>query len=147
MRDRTLCFGKRSRPLVDRGALVGAFIDSSIRSRTCLAITLGWSGGSKRSFLDAGAAVHWGIPLVEVSRRLVANSLNGQRIGRITKPTVPLRLLISSNHQETITLLIIDPLPSPVILGHPWMVTYKPAMDWKRHEILGWSCLFDKMPA
>ena len=27
----------------------------------------------------------------------------------------------------------------PVVLGHPWMVKHNPEMDWKRHEILGWS--------
>ena len=60
--------------------------------------------GAKESFLDAEAAARWAIPLVEVSRPLVANSLNGQNIGRITKATVPLHLLISGNHQETISL-------------------------------------------
>ena len=138
-RNRTLYLdlpGKRARPLVERGALVGAFqIESSTRSHICLPVTLNWTGGTKRtsalldsgaeeSFLDAEAAVRWGIPLVEVSRPLVANSLNGQNIGGITKATIPLHLLVSGNHQETISLLIIDTPYSPVILGHPWMVKH-----------------------
>ena len=101
-------------------------VESSTRSRTCLPVTLTWTGGSKKtsalidsgmekSFLDAGAAARWGVPLVEVSHPLVANSLNGQRIGRITKATVPIRLQISSNHQETISLLIID---NPALTDH-----------------------------
>ena len=121
--------GKMSRPLVERGAIVGVIpIKSSTQSRTYLPVTLNWTGGSKKtsvlidsgaeeSFFDAGAAAHWGIPLVEVSRPLVANSLNGQGIRCITKATIPLCLLISSNHQETISLLIIDTPHSPVILG------------------------------
>ena len=67
---------------------------------------------------------------MEISRPLVASSLNGQRIGRITKPTIPLRLLVSGNHQETISLLIIDTPHSLVILGHPWMVKHNPELDW-----------------
>ena len=150
-RSGTLCLdqpGKRAHPLVERGALVGIPIESSTYSRTCLPVTLNWTGctrktsalldsGAEESFLDAEAAARWGIPLVEVSHPLVANSLNGQNIGRITKATVPLHLLISGNHQETITLLIIDTPHSPVI--HPWMVMHSPEVDWKRHEIMGWS--------
>ena len=141
----------RARPLVERGALVGAFhLESSTHSCTCLPVTLVWPGGTRRmlalldsgakeSFLDTETAARWGIPLVEVSRPLVANSLNGQNIGRITKATIPLQLHISGNHQEEISLLIIDTPHSPVILGHLWMVKHSPEIDWGKHEILGWS--------
>ena len=93
---------------------MGAFQhESSTRSRTCLPVTLEWPGGSQETsalldsgaeerFLDAETATRWGIPLVEVSSPLVANSLNGQNIGRITKATIPLKLHISGNHQEKI---------------------------------------------
>ena len=124
--------GKGSHPLVEQGALVGVIpIESSTCSRTCLPVTLNWTGGNEKtsalldsgaeeSFLDAGNAACWGIPLVEVSRPLVANSLNGQRIGCITKATVPLHLLVSGNHQKTISLLIIDTFsgnPGPSMNG------------------------------
>ena len=89
--------------------------------------------------MDAETAVRWGIPLVEVSSPLVANSLNGQNIGRIMKVTTPLKLRISGNHQEKISLLIIDTPHSPVILGHPWMVKHNPEIDWGKHKILGWG--------
>ena len=95
--------------------------------------------GAEESFLDSETAVRWGIPLVEVSRPLVANSLNGQNIGRITKATIPLQLLISGNHQEKISLLIIDTPHSPVILVHAWMVKHSPEVDWGKHGILGWN--------
>ena len=109
------CPVKGTCPLVERRALVGIFsFESSTRSRTCLPVTLDWLGGTqktsalldsgaKESFLDAETAVRWGIPLVEVSRPLEANSLNGQNIGHITWATIPLRLCISGNHQEEIT--------------------------------------------
>ena len=129
---------KRACPLVEGGALVGVFsIKSSTYSRTCLPVILDWLGGTwktsalldsgvKDSFLDAETAIRWGIPRVEVFCPLVANSLNGQNIGRITKATIPLRFCISGNHQEEILLLIIDTPHSPVILGHPWMVKHSP---------------------
>ena len=107
---------KRQRPLVKRGSLVGAFhLDSSNRRHTCLPVTLEWAGRAKKTsalldsgaeerFLDATVAAQWGVPLVEVSKPLVASSLNGQRLGRITKATRPLRMKISGNHQEEILL-------------------------------------------
>ena len=145
------CPSKRPHPLVERGALVAVIpIESSNQSRTCLPVIINWTGGTKKtstlldsgaeeSFMDAGTATRCGIPLVEVSHPLVANSLNGQRLGRITKATIPLCLLVSGNHQETIPLLIIDTPHLPVVLGHPWMVKHNPELDWKRHDILGWS--------
>ena len=69
----------------------------------------------------------------------MANSLNGQNIGHITKATIPIQLQVSGNHKEKISLLIIDTPHSPVILGHPWMVKHSPEVDWAKHEIIGWS--------
>ena len=46
---------------------------------------------------------------------------------------------ISGNHQEELSLLIIDTPHLPVVLGHPWMVKYRPQVDWARHEILEWD--------
>ena len=67
--------------------------------------------------------------------------ISGQNIGRITKATIPLRLLISGNHQEEISLLIIDTPHLPVILGYPWRIKHSPEVDWGKHEILGWNTL------
>ena len=129
-------------------------LESSSKNHcTCLPVTLQWPGGAQKtsalldsgaeeSFLDAKTAARWGVPLVEVSKPLVANSLNGQHIGRITWitwTTIPLTLRISGNHQEELSLLIIDTPHSPVVLGHPWMAKHRPRVDWARHEILGWD--------
>ena len=141
------CPMRRPRPQ----SRVAAFqLDSSNRRRTCLPVTLEWAGrakktsalldsGAEESFLDATVAAQWGVPLVEVSKPIVASSLNGQRLGRITKATRPLRMKISGNHQEEISLLIIDTPHSPVVLGHPWMAKHRPQVDWARHEILEWD--------
>ena len=95
--------------------------------------------GAEESFLDAETAARWGVPLVEVSRPLVANSLNGQRLGRINRATVPLMLQISGNHQEEMSLLVLDTPHSPVVLGHPWMAKHCPEVNWDTHQILGWG--------
>ena len=154
------CPVKRPRPLVEQEALVGvSHLDSSNRHCTCLPVTLQWPGGSRKasalldsgaeeSFLDTATAARWGVPLVEVSRPLVANSLNGQRLGRITQATIPLKLRISGNHQEEISLLILDTPHSPVILGHPWLAKHRPKVDWETHRILGWdaACAIELKP-
>ena len=125
-------------------------LDSSNRQRTCLPVTLEWAGrarktsalldsGAEDSFLDATVTAQWGVPLLEVSKPLVASSLNGQWLGRITKATRPLKMRISGNHQEEISLLIIDTPHSPVVLSNPWMAKHKPPVDWVRHEILEWG--------
>ena len=123
-------------------------IDSYTKNCTCLPVTLEWSGRWKKtsalldswaeeSFLDARVVARCGVPLVEIPQPLVANSLKGQHISRITHATVPIKLLTSGNHQETISLFIIDTPHSPVVLGHPWMVKRNPELDWKRHKIVG----------
>ena len=123
-------------------------LDSSNRQRACLPVTLEWPGKARKtsvlldveeSFLDAIVAAKWGVPLVEVSKPLVARSLNGQQLGRITQVTRPLKMRISGNHQEEISLLMIDTPHSPVVLGHPWMAKHRPQVDWARHEILEWD--------
>ena len=50
-----------------------------------------------------------------------------------------LRMRISGNHQEEISLLIIDTPHSPVVLGHPWMAKHQPQVDWVKHKILEWD--------
>ena len=128
---------KRTRPLVEQGSLVGAFrIDTSTRSRTCLPVTLDWPGrsqktsalldsGAEESFIDGKTANRWGIPLVQRSRPLLANSLNGQNIGRIMKATILIQLQVSGNHKEKISLLIIGhpPLPPPFSDTRGWWST------------------------
>ena len=75
-------------------------LDASNRRCTCLPVTLEWPGGARKtsalldsgaeeSFLDATIAAQWGVPLVEVSKPLVARSLNGQWLGWISQATVP----------------------------------------------------------
>ena len=90
--------------------------------------------GAEESFLDATVSAQWGVPLVEVSKPLVASSLNGQQLGHITQATRPLKMRLSGNHQEEISLLIINIPHSPVVLGHPWMAKHRPHVDWARHE-------------
>ena len=80
-----------------------------------------------------------GSPPSSSSKQLVANSLNGQHIRRITRTTIPLTLKISGNHQERLSLMIIDTPHSPVVLGPPWMAKHCPRVDWAKHEILGWD--------
>ena len=145
------CPVKRPCPPVEQGSRVGAYqLDSSSRKCTCLPVTLEWPGkarktsalldsGAEESFLDATTAAHWGVPLVEVSRPLVASLLSGQRLSRIIQATRPLKMRISGNHQEEISFLIIDTPHSPVVLGHPWMAKHKLQVDWVKHEILEWD--------
>lgn len=99
--------------------------------------------GAEESFVNAGAARQWGIPSQRIERPRAANSLNDQQIGSITHSTLTLKMLVSGNHQEIIQPYVIDSPHTPVILGHPWMTTHNPEIDWGRHVIHGWksTCL------
>ncbi|KAJ8381196.1 hypothetical protein SKAU_G00019740 [Synaphobranchus kaupii] len=139
---------KSQRPLVSRGALVGIIpMESSSKHRTCLPVIIGWGGqlrkttalidsGAEENFLDAGAAVAWGVPITNMEHPLVANSLNGQLLAKITHISSPLSLRISGNHHEETKLYIIDSPHSPIILGHPWLTKHGPSLDWRTHSIM-----------
>lgn len=51
----------------------------------------------------------------------------------------PLSLLMSSNHIETISSLIIESPQYHLILGYPWLCKHNPQMDWVTGKVLGWS--------
>ncbi len=63
----------------------------------------------------------------------------GQSLPPISLSTVPITLVTSGNHSETITFLVTHSPLAPVVLGHPWLTQHNPRVDWGRNTVSEWS--------
>ncbi|KAJ8272594.1 hypothetical protein GJAV_G00091080 [Gymnothorax javanicus] len=147
----TNCPEKSQHPLVTGEAVVGTSRpEASSNCRTCIPVTLSWGNQSPRTsalvdsgvegnFLDVEVTASWGVPISPLVRPLTVFGLGGQRLAQILHQTAPVQLLVSGNHRETITFLIIRSPRSPVVLGHPWFREHGPVLDWSTHEVHEWK--------
>ena len=127
-----------------------------------LSVTLAWGGLSHscRALVDSGAAGNFidtalvrrlKIPQEALETPLSVSALDGQPIGngKVTSATTPLRLHVG-NHNEDISLHLLDSPEFPVVLGFPWLNRHNPHIDWSTGSILEWgptchaTCLFSK---
>lgn len=58
---------------------------------------------------------------------------------KITHQTIPVTLMLSGNHSETISFKIVSSVSTPLILGLPWLSLHNPQIDWQRQKIHSWS--------
>ncbi len=79
------------------------------------------------------------IPMVSLRHKISVSALNGQSLPEISLSTIPITLITSGNHSETITFLITNSPLAPVVLGHPWLTQHNPRVDWGRNTISEWS--------
>ncbi len=77
--------------------------------------------------------------MVSLHHKISVSALNGQSLPEISLSTVPITLITSGNHSETITFLITNSPLAPVVLGHPWLTLHNPRVDWGRNTISEWS--------
>ena len=54
---------------------------------------------------------------------------------------LPLSLLLSGNHHESISFFIISSPTTPLVLGLPWLRLHNPHIDWSTSTITNWSLL------
>ncbi|KAK5933649.1 hypothetical protein CgunFtcFv8_014112 [Champsocephalus gunnari] len=94
-------------------------------------------------FIDSGSdeklMLQLGIDRVLWSRPVPANALDGHLLGTVTHQTVPVHMLLSGNHHETIQFHVLRSPHIPLILGYPWLRRHNPNIDWETGAILGWS--------
>ncbi len=106
------------------------------------------------NFLDLSFAKERGIPTQLLPHPQVVTALDGRPLepGRVTEATQFLRLTIHQHQQEEAFYLIDSP-GYPVILGHPWLCTHNPWIDWSAGTILRWgptchlTCLSPSAPS
>ncbi len=95
--------------------------------------------GAEGNLLDISLAQLLHIPLVPLRHKISVSALNGQSLPQISLSTVPITLVTSGNHSETITFLVTHSPLAPVVLGHPWLTQHNPRVDWGRNTVLEWS--------
>ncbi len=102
---------------------VGALIDS----------------GAEGDFMDSGLARRLGLPSVALVDPILARTLCGTLLTKITHATKFVTLTLSGNHAEEIRFLLIHSPTAPVVLGHTWLAKHNPHIDWALNLVLGWS--------
>lgn len=95
--------------------------------------------GSDASIMDEELMLQLGIDRVPLSRPVPASALDGHLLGTVTHQTVPVHMLLSGNHHETIQFHVLRSPHIPLILGYPWLRRHNPNIDWETGAILGWS--------
>ena len=95
--------------------------------------------GADANLIDASLAHQLNIPTISVDKPRQASALDGRSIGLVTHSTVPVKLRISGNHCETISLHLINSPHVPVILGRPWLALHNPSIDWSCCKITAWG--------
>uniref|UniRef100_A0A8C6M011 ribonuclease H n=1 Tax=Nothobranchius furzeri TaxID=105023 RepID=A0A8C6M011_NOTFU len=139
---------KGAGPPVVPGILVGA--NETSESRCTLSCAIMFKQGScmlkalldsgcERNMLDNTVVQKLNIPTIPLPTPLKASSLDGGTLTTITHQTVPVNLLVSGNHQESISFFVFPSPHSPVVLGHDWLVTHNPQINWRTSQVVVWS--------
>ncbi len=141
---------KRPGPTVGLRLLSGGVSLNKASSTTLLPVRLQWAAerhegtalldsGAEGNLLDISLAQLLHIPLVPLRHKISVSALNGQSLPPISLSTVPITLVTSGNHSETITFLVTHSPLAPVVLGHPWLTQHNPRVDWGRNTVSEWS--------
>ncbi len=143
---------KRPSPIVTVRLLSGGISaeKTSSLSSTLLPVRLRWTthsfdcqalldSGAEGNFLDSTFAHKLQIPIKSLTHKISVHALNGHELPTISFTTGPVTLITSGNHTETISFLIMDSPLAPVVLGHPWLISHNPKIDWHQKSIVAWS--------
>ncbi len=142
---------KRPGPTVGLRLLSGGVFLNKASSTTLLPVRLQWAAerhegmalldsGAEGNLLDISLAQLLHIPLIPLRHKISVSALNGQSLPPlISLSTVPITLVTSGNHSETITFLVTHSPLAPVVLGHPWLTQHNPRVDWGRNTLSEWS--------
>uniref|UniRef100_A0A3B4U1I2 ribonuclease H n=1 Tax=Seriola dumerili TaxID=41447 RepID=A0A3B4U1I2_SERDU len=94
--------------------------------------------GADESLMDWGIAKRLGLKTKTLSQPIQASALNGTALFFITHITEPATLTVD-NHSERMNFYLFHSPARTLILGHPWLVSHNPHIDWPTGKILGWG--------
>ncbi len=128
---------KRSSPTVGLSLLSGGVSLNKASSTTLLPVRLQWAARrhdgmalldsrAEGNLLDISLAQLLHIPMVSLHHKISVSALNGQSLPEISLSMVPITLITSGNHSETITFLVTNSPLASVVLGHPWLTQHNP---------------------
>lgn len=110
--------------------MLEGLIPHSCRSSTLTALIDSRAVGN---FIDLETARNLNIPLHNHPPSIHAID------GKITHRIVPVTLITSALHQETITFLITTSRQQAIILGNSWLRLHDLLISWNSGTILHWS--------
>ncbi len=142
--------GKSASPAVEMRLLSGGVSLNQSSNTTLLPVRLQWAAGRHdgSALLDSGAegnlmdrtlAHRLNIPTTSLRHKIPVSALNGQPLSDITHSTIPVTLITSGNHTETMEFFITDSPMAPVVLGHPWLTRHNPRINWGQSSVSAWS--------
>ncbi|XP_073718660.1 uncharacterized protein [Misgurnus anguillicaudatus] len=143
--------GKRPSPIVRQRLLSGRIsAQKTSTTSTLLPVRLRWStmshsghalldSGAEGNFIDSSLARKLKLPFTALTHQIAPFALNGHQLPTIKYTTAPITLITSGNHTETISFFITDTALSPIVLGHPWLHSHNPRIDWKLGSVTSWS--------
>ena len=121
---------------------------NGIDSRTFFDVTVQWGHFSRRvralvdsgaagNLMDEGLAQGWGVPLMDLNEPVPVRALDGRPLGSgtITQRTEPVRLQVAGGSWEKIQFFITTSPDTPIVLGHPWLVSLNPRIDWAAGQL------------
>ncbi len=142
--------GKNASPAVERRLLSGAVSFNQPSNTTLLPVRLQWAAGgydgsalldsgAEGSFIDRNLVHQLRMSTTSLRHKIPVSALNGQSLSDITHSTLPVTLITSGNHTETMTFYVTDSPLAPVVLGHPWLVQHNPRVNWGHNSVSMWS--------
>lgn len=98
--------------------------------------------GAAGNFIDRSLAHKLGIPIVPVDVPFPVHALDSRPLGSglIGEVTAPTAMRTRGDHEERISLFLIDSPAFPVVLGLPWLASHDPIISWQQRALKGWSC-------
>ena len=95
--------------------------------------------GADANIIGEDLALQLGLGRVPLPHPVPARALDGHCLGTVMHQTLPVPLLLSGNHHETIQFHILDHPGLQLILGYPWLRRHNPRIDWETGSILEWG--------
>lgn len=91
--------------------------------------------------MDLKCAQDLSCDLLTLQNPLKVSAVDGNPLGlgHIHQCTTALHVRIG-DHEENLQFHIIHSPKIPIILGHPWLVTHNPLIDWSKGVIVSWRC-------
>lgn len=59
--------------------------------------------------------------------------------GTITKRTQKITMQVGLLHKEDILFFIFESPHDQLVLGHPWLMTHNPSLNWRNGELESWG--------
>ena len=95
--------------------------------------------GSDASFICSTLVRRMGISMVPLAEPLRPCATTGIPLEEVRRATIPVKVLVSGNHQEEMVFLVMSSPRLPLVLGRSWMHVQNPQVDWNQGIITGWS--------